>query len=95
MSQLINVSIDVTKINKSRLHVGKKGKYLNLTIEVRDAKDQYGNDVKTWEGQSEEERKAKADRNYLGDGRVVWTGQSKSQNPAPPADIDNDDDVPF
>jgi hypothetical protein len=37
--------IDVSKIDKSAIHVGKMGKYLNVTlIENRNGKDQYGYD---------------------------------------------------
>ena len=39
------LNIDVTKIQKSEIYEGKKGKYLSLTLfENRDGTDQYGND---------------------------------------------------
>ena len=39
----VNVSIDVTKIEKERLYKGAKGTYLNLTTYLDlDEKDQYG-----------------------------------------------------
>lgn len=72
MSKLISLSIDVTKIDKSKLVSGKKGTYLNLTVELKDEADQYGNNVSAWEGQSKEEREAKANRNFLGNGKVIW-----------------------
>lgn len=49
---MLNISIDVTKIDKSKLIVGEKGTYLNLTVSVNDEKDNYGNDVSAWMGQS-------------------------------------------
>lgn len=39
------LNIDVTKIDKSEIFEGKKGKYISLTLfENRDGPDQYGND---------------------------------------------------
>ena len=84
--QLIGASIDVTKLTKERLIAGKKqrpdgsvGKYLDITFQVTDEQDQYGNNVSIWEGQSKEEREAKTPRNFLGNGKIVWSGQSNNQ----------------
>lgn len=42
---MIRVNIDVTKLDKSAFHEGKKGKYADLTLMTnRDGRDQYGND---------------------------------------------------
>lgn len=73
MAKLVNLSVNVSKIDKARLIQGQKGTYLNLTVEIKDEADQYGNDASCWESQSEEERKSKDNRNYLGNGRVVWS----------------------
>jgi hypothetical protein len=44
MSSIINVSINLDKIDKSKIIAGKKGKYLNLTIGAnRNGEDQFGN----------------------------------------------------
>lgn len=69
MSVLINASIDVTKINKSKLY---NGKYLNVTIAINDQTDNYGNNVAVTESQSKEERESKASKTYLGNGKVVY-----------------------
>jgi len=101
MSKLISISIDVTKINKERLIAGKKGTYLDLTIEVKDEKDQFDNDVAAWEGQSKEEREAKTNRNYLGNGRVVWSSDPKPEasseviKPSTVTEPGTQDDLPF
>lgn len=81
MSKLIAVSIDVTKLDKSRFVVGKKGTYANITINLNDEPDQFNNDASVWEGQTEEERKAKAERNYLGNGKVVWSSEGRAEQP--------------
>ena len=69
MSSLINLSIDLTKVTKSRL---KDGKYLNTTISIND-ETKYGNNVSMYESQTKEERNSKTPRTYLANGRVVWT----------------------
>ena len=70
MSTLINLSIDVTKVTKEAL---SKGKYLNLTISISDEINQYGQNVAAWEAQTKEDREAKIERNYVGNGKVVFT----------------------
>ena len=75
MAKILNVSINVDKINKAKLIKGKKGTYVSLNIAVNDEKDQFDNDCSVWENQSKEEREAKAPKNYLGNGKVIWTNE--------------------
>lgn len=70
MSTLINLSIDVTKVTKEAL---SKGKYLNITININDEINQYGQNVAAWESQTKEDREAKIERNYVGNGKVLFT----------------------
>lgn len=70
MGTLINASIDLTKVDKTKL---VKGKYLNLTIAVNDNLDNYGNNVSLTIQQSKEEREIKASKTFLGNGKVVYT----------------------
>jgi hypothetical protein len=90
MAKLVGLSIDVDKINKDKLYKGKKGTYLKLTIALNDQEDNYGNTVSCWEEQSEEERKNKDKKNYLGNGKVVWSDDSQ-----PAKAESSDDDLPF
>lgn len=73
MAKILSVSIDVTKLDKTRFYKGQKGTYANLQISVNDEPDQYGNDCSVWESQSKEERDAKKDRNFVGNGKIVWS----------------------
>jgi hypothetical protein len=42
---MIAVNIDVTKIDKSAIYEGKKGKYISLILrENKDGRDKFGND---------------------------------------------------
>lgn len=111
MAQLINASINLSKIDKSKIIEGKevngvKNKYINITISINDEIDQYGNQVSIYESQSQTEREAKANRNYLGNGKVAWTsegGSTAKQTPATPAPaatpaapvVEEGDDLPF
>ena len=87
--KLAAVKIDVSKINKERLYEGKKGVYMDLMVQIDDEEDKYGNNVKAWEGQSKEEREAKKDRNFLGNGKVVFESAKKEE------ESDDKDDLPF
>jgi hypothetical protein len=89
MAQIISCSIDVTKIDKSKLVQGKKGTYLPLTIVLNNEPDKYGNDVSVSLAQTKEEREAKTPKVYLGNGKTVWKGQSVAK--AAPSN----DDIPF
>ena len=94
MSKLLSVSIDVTKINKSELISGEKGTYLNLTVSLNDTPDKFGNTVSAWQSQSKEEREAKVDRNFLGNGKVVYDSDG-AKKPAPVQQQEADDSLPF
>jgi hypothetical protein len=81
MSKLMSLSIDLSKLDKSKIVEGKNGaKYYNLTIELKDEKDQYGNDLSSWTTLSKEEREAKTNRTYLGNGKVVYTSNNEATN---------------
>lgn len=76
MGKLVSLSINIDKVDMSRVVHGKNGRYLNLTVSLNDQVDQYGNNVSTWQQQTKEERDAKADRNFLGNGRIVYDSQT-------------------
>lgn len=64
MSKLIKAKIDVTKIQKALLFVGKKGTYLDLNIWINDKPDNYGNEI------SIQQQTKKGDPTlYIGEGK--------------------------
>ena len=69
MSAIIQMSIDVTKIDKSKL---KDGKYLNVNISVNN-ETKFDNNVSMCYNQSKEERESGAKKTYFANGRVIWT----------------------
>ena len=72
MSSLVNFSLDLNKIPKSSITKKNGSAYLNLTMSVNDD-SRYGNNTSVYVSQSKEERDAKTKREYLGNGRVIWT----------------------
>ena len=82
MASIIKASIDVNKIPKDKIFVGKKGKYLPITITINDELDQFGNQGPVVVEQTKEERDAKAAKTYLGNVKVVWTNGANVE-PAP------------
>lgn len=73
MSSIINASIDLSKIDKSKIYEKDGRKWLSLQISVNDNLDNYGNNASVSIGQSKEEREAKTPKIYLGNGKVTWT----------------------
>lgn len=95
----ISASIDVTKIDKSKLIDGKKGTYLNITAFVNlDEKDQYDNNGMITQSVSQEEREAGTRGAILGNTKVFFKDGGSSNTTAPQAKEGFDqvsEDVPF
>ena len=73
MSALINFSLDVAALPKEKFKAAANGKvYVNLTMAVND-ETRYGNNTSIYVSQTKEEREAKKQRSYLGNGKVLWT----------------------
>ena len=100
MASIIKASIDLTKIPKDKIYVGKKGKYLPITITLNDDTDQFGNQGPVVVEQTKEERDAKVSKTYLGNVKVVWTNgnnvDAAERSPAPVAAPQQvEEDLPF
>ena len=98
MSAIIQMSIDVTKIDKSKL---KDGKYLNVSISVNN-ETKFDNNVSMCYNQSKEERESGAKKTYFANGKVIWTdgvikvAEKSIQNDLPSGNADIEDDgFPF
>ena len=103
---MITLSIDVTRIDKSRLKEitrknGQKAKFLELIL-IETPDGQYG-DYMVKQGLTKEEREAKVEMPILGNGKNVGGGgnrqqsrpvqrQQKMDEVFPP---DDGDDIPF
>lgn len=97
MSAIIQMSIDVTKIDKSKL---KDGKYLNVSISVNN-ETKFDNNVSMCYNQSKEERESGAKKTYFANGRVIWTdgvikvAEKSIQNDLPSGNAVDETDMPF
>ena len=67
MSTIISVGI-----NKDKITFNDKG-WANVTLFVNDDTNQYGQNVSAANEQSKEQREAKEAKQYIGNGKVVWT----------------------
>ena len=82
MASIIKTSINLNEIPKDKIYVGKKGKYLPITITLNNELDQFGNQGPVVVEQTKDERDAKAPKTYLGNVKVVWTnGQNVDTAP--------------
>lgn len=82
--QIINASIDLTKIDKSQIKEHANGaKYYPISIIINDQKDNFGNDVAITNSQSKEARAAGEKKVYIGNGKIVFTKNSEATPPAP------------
>jgi hypothetical protein len=105
MAGIVKGSIDLTKVPKDKIIIGKKGKYIPIAITVNDEEDQFGNFGPIIVDQTKEEREAKVPKTYLGNVRVVWsngTFPSPAKYVAPgmetkvaKAPVTKDEDLPF
>ena len=74
MKSIINLRVDVTKIDKKRFYQGKKGTYLDLTIVLNDEKDKYDNNGFVKQSTNKDE---KVEMPILGNAKIVWTSEAK------------------
>lgn len=93
--------IDVTKIPKEAIFIGKKGKYIDIVLmENKDGRDQYDNDGFIAMSVSKADREAGVKGVIIGNWKRVGQPQGGSKAPAVPAPSaptkpEEEDDVPF
>jgi len=106
MKQTIDLSLDVSRIDKTELYEHPKTgkKYLNITVLIREEKDQYKNDGFVVQKISKERKAAGEKGPILGNAKIVdWEALKQNGGAKPnsyPAQIvGNDDDdsdcIPF
>jgi hypothetical protein len=102
MASIIKASLNLSEIPKDKVIIGKKGKYLPITITLNDEVDQFGNQGPIVVAQTKEERESKQAKTYLGNVQVVWTNGDnvaaapRQDQPAQAAQVAQPaDDLPF
>jgi hypothetical protein len=97
MKKLLTGSIDLSKIEKSRIVDGKNGaKYYNVNVWLNEELDQYGNIASIQTGLSKEERDKGEKGGYIGNLKD-WSlkTETKPKQAEVIAEIQDDDSLPF
>ena len=100
MSKLLTGSIDLSKIDKTKIVTTDKNgnpfengaKYLNVVVWINDEADKYGNNASIQISQSKEERDAGAKAIYIGN---LKEPQSRNNEPTSARTASVTDDLPF
>jgi hypothetical protein len=100
MGAIINASIDLSKVDKSRIFEKDGKKWLNISISIND-ETKYGNNVGIALSQTKEERDAKSNKTFIGNGKVAWTdgtivvATKEETTPEVTQSAEASDDLPF
>ena len=100
MSAVITYSLRVDKLPKEKFIAGKDGAvYVNLVMTIND-ETRYGNNASVTISQTQEEREAKKPKEYIGNGKVVWTDNTiklaeREDKEMPAAQETETSDLPF
>ena len=100
MSKLLTGSIDLNKIDKTKIVATDKNgkpfengaKYLNVVVWINDELDNYGNNASIQISQSKEEREAGVKATYIGN---LKEPQSRTNEPTSARSASVADDLPF
>lgn len=100
MADFIVASICLNDVPQSAIVQANNGKkYLNFIVSKRQTVGQYGHTHTIYLSQTQEERNAKADKVYIGDGKEHVTQFAPTQESAPSAPsaapIPETDDLPW
>lgn len=93
----LNVRINVSRIDKSKLYKGEKGVYLNMTTFVDlDQENEYGNNGFISIEQSKEQRDANEQSVILGNVKKFWSDGATASAPQSDMSLEElDEDIPF
>jgi hypothetical protein len=90
------IQIQLDKIDKTQIFVGKVHKYLNCTLhDNKNGKDEYGNDGFITQSISKEKREAGERGAIIGNWKEVVFSAPKAQQELKPTAQADDDSIPF
>jgi len=102
MSALADIYLKEETLETLLDTVRKKGERgVALTIGINDETNQYGQNLSAWVSQSKEQREAKQNRFYVGNGKVfhtngtIKTAEKQQTNSQPDAGQRFEDNLPF
>ena len=95
------ISICLSDIPKELMRKADNGKsYINLVVDKRREPDKFGNTHTVYINQTKEEREAKMDKIYVGNGKEYLFNQTSNNTPVTTTQLlksasDDGDDLPF
>lgn len=104
MSHLSELYIKAETLKTLADTIAKKGdKGISITISTDDKANDYGQNVSAYVSQSKEEREAKKDRYFIGNGKVFWSKgdapfvpkKEQAHTPKKEYDESEEDKLPF
>lgn len=96
MNELITIGICLTDLPKEKMKRAENGKlYINLCVSQRREVDQYGNTHTVFVQQTKEEREARADKCYVGNGKAYTMAAPRPETIAEMPAAENIDDLPY
>lgn len=103
MSSLNSLYIKKETIKLLYDTIEKKGeKGIDLTLSINDEANQYGQNISAYVSQTKEQREAKKDKFYIGNGKTFWTDgkisvieKKEEVHEAKPIQEEEDDNLPF
>ena len=60
----------------AELGIKINGEWHNVTISINDETNEWGKNINVWKSQTKEQREAKADKEFCGNGKVFWNNGS-------------------
>lgn len=97
MSALHDIYVKKSVLKELYQTLEKKGENgVSLTISISDETNKYGQNVSSWVSQTKEQREAKKERYFVGNGKVFWTDGNiqVAEKKEPEADSESGD-LPF
>lgn len=106
MASLSNIYIKEETLETLLNTIRKKGeKGVSIDISISDETNQWGQNVSSWVSQTKEQREAKKDRFYVGNGKCFWTDgkieiakkkeEVKNDDINANTEMEEDDELPF
>jgi hypothetical protein len=91
MAKLLNGSINLSKVDKSKIVTGKTGdKFINISVWLNDTEDQYGNIAGIQQSTKKDEKKI-----YIGNLKEFKRVEEVQAETLPPASQTEQNDLPW
>jgi hypothetical protein len=94
--KLISIKVDVTKLDKTKFFKSDKGAvYADLDVWINEDEDEDWKKVSINQSQTKEERDAKAQKTFCGNGKLLFGWEDGGGSTSPASAEITEEDVPF